>query len=110
MEQKKISASSIMFALLFYTVGVWANANGALNAGAFFIIMATIFGCTAVVYVITSKAIVLIILTIVMLVVGVYLITPIAAEAIQEMINVLIDALLEAIENTGWVVPVPVYP
>jgi len=109
MEQKKISASSILFALLFYTISVWANANKALNAGALFLLMAIIFGSTAVLYVLTSKTIVLVVSTVVMIFVGVYFITPIAADAIQEVINIIIAALIEAIEDTGWSA-IPVIP
>jgi hypothetical protein len=72
--------------------------------------MACIFGCTAVLYVLTSKAIVLIVTTIGMLFVGIYFITPIAADAIQEMVNLLVQALIEAIENSGWAAPIVELP
>ena len=108
--QRKLSASSILFTLLFYTIGVWAYESEAPNAGAFFIIMAIMFGCTAVLYVFTSKTVALVVSTVVMLGIGVYFITPIAAEAIQEMVNILIAALLEAVENSGWMPPIPQLP
>lgn len=110
MEQRKISISSIVFALLFYTVGVWANENEAFNVGSLFTLMAIMLGCTAILFVITSSTLALVISTIVMLIVGAYLITPIASEAMQEMMNLLLKALMEAIDSTGWVTPVPPAP
>jgi uncharacterized membrane protein YiaA len=109
-DQRKLSATSILFALLFYTIGVWSHENEAPNAGDFFIIMAIMFGVTAVIYVLTSRPIALVVSTIIMLGVGVYFITPIASEAIQEMVNLLVAALLEAVETSGWAVPMPVLP
>lgn len=105
MEEKRISAWSILFALLFYTGGVWANESEAINAGTLFILMAVLFGFTAILSVVTSNAVMLVVSTIVMLFVGVYIITPIASEAIQEMVNLLLKALMEAVDSVGWVIP-----
>ena len=107
-KQRKLSATSIMLTLLFYTVGIWAYENDAPNAGMFFVLMAIMFGSTAVIYVLTSRVIALVVSTIVMIGIGVYFITPIAADAIQEMVNLLVAALLDAVENYGGIPITPI--
>ena len=108
-ERKKISASSIAWSFVLLSMSIWAFNAKCSNAGLLFLIMAVVFGITAIFYVLSNRGIVLVATTVMMLVVGAVLIAPIGGEAMNELFGLVVNTIIDSVdlENIYTTNPLP---